>query len=87
MNPFRLIVVVALGLVAVLVWAVMTAPPAPAVAPTVAVARPIHCPPGSDLIGKLCMCPKGSRVVDGTCGPGAPQRDSRHVTTVDLRGR
>lgn len=87
MNTYRTIVVVALGLVAALMWAVMAPRSAPVVATPVAVAKRMQCPPGSDLVGKLCMCPKGSRVVDGKCGPGAPQRDTRHVTTVDLRGR
>ncbi len=87
MNAFRTIVVVALGLVAALLWAVMAPRPVPEVAAPVAVAKRIECPAGSDLVGKLCMCPKGSRVLDGKCGPGAPGRDTRHVTTVDLRGR
>ncbi len=86
MNGLRT-VVVALGLVAVLIWAVMATQSAPAPAPPLAVAKRVQCPPGSDLLGKLCVCPKGSSVVDGKCGPGAPQRDTRHVTTVDLRGR
>lgn len=84
MKPLRSMVLVSLGLIAVLWWAVM--PPrhfGVNVAPPMA----LHCAGGSYPEGKRCVCPVGADWDGRACGPGAPQPDTRHVTTVDLRHR
>ncbi len=57
------------------------------VATKVAPPMGLQCTGGSYSEGKRCVCPVGAEWNGSACGPGAPQPDTRHVTTVDLRQR
>jgi hypothetical protein len=83
-KTLRIIVVVSLGLIAVLWWALM-----PPRRPVVIGGQPPppQCAGGSYADGGRCVCPVGAEWTGSMCGPGAPQPDTRHVTTVDLRHR
>jgi hypothetical protein len=83
-KMLRSIVVVSLGLLAVSWWALR-----PSRDQVADVAPPIglQCAGGSYADGQRCVCPAGADWDGRACGPGAPQPDTRHVTTVDLRHR
>ncbi len=85
MKTFRTIVVVSVGLIAALLWAVMPPQDKPVIGLPLEVSAQRQCPAGSELEGKLCMCPKGSIWNGSGCAAGAEGPDTRHVTTVDLR--
>ena len=90
MNAIRTIVVVSVGLIGVLYWAVM--PPRLKIepAPSLSVSKTLQCPAGSRIEGKLCMCEPGSAWNGSECATASydpNQPDNRHVTTVDLRRR
>ncbi len=87
MNTLRTMVVVSIGVIVALGWAVMPPQDKPVIALPLEASRQLQCPAGSELEGKLCMCPKGSSWNGKACGPGAEGPDTRHVTTVDLRQR
>jgi hypothetical protein len=82
-KTLRIIVVVSLGLIGVLWWAVM--PPRHIAVKATPMAP--QCAGGSYADGGRCVCPVGADWDGRACGPGAPQPDTRHVTTVDLRHR
>ena len=88
MKSIRTIVVVSIGLIAALFWAVMSPRHEPEVGPPLSVSKELQCPGGSRVEGKLCMCPPGSAWDGGSCATASydpNQPDNRHVTTVDLR--
>jgi hypothetical protein len=87
MKTLRTIVVVSIGLIVALGWAVMPPRDKPVIGLPLDISRQAQCPAGSQLEGKLCMCPKGSNWTGSACAPGAEGPDTRHVTTVDLRRR
>ncbi len=90
MKTFRTIVVVSVGLIVALWWAVMPPSKELEVGPPLSVTRELQCPANSRIEGKLCMCAPGSAWNGSACATAAydpTQPDSRHVTTVDLRRR
>lgn len=87
MNTRRTIVVVSLGLIVALAWAVMAPQDLPVIALPIEVSKQLQCPPGTQPEGKLCSCPRGSSWTGRTCMTGPDGPDTRHVTTVDLRHR
>ena len=94
MKILPTIIVLAAGVLAALWWAFMPAriePPttAPATA-AISAGSAKQCPPGSKADGKLCVCDAGSKWTGRECAVSTDdlqQPDTRHVTTVDLRGR
>ena len=87
MKTLRMIVVVSIGLIVALGWAVLPPRHLPVIKAPLEVSEQRQCPPGSELDGKLCTCPRGSTWTGSACAPGAEGPDTRHVTTVDLRHR
>ncbi|WP_426104017.1 hypothetical protein [Massilia sp. TSP1-1-2] len=87
MKTLRTIVIVSIGLIVALGWAVMPPRDLPVIGLPLEVSKQLQCPPGTALEGKLCMCPKGSNWTNGTCALGPEGPETRHVTTVDLRQR
>ena len=87
MKSFRTIIAVSLALIMALWWAVMPPRDRPEIGPPLDVSRQQQCPIGTQLEGKLCMCPKGSNWTGSACAAGPEGPDTRHVTTVDLRYR
>jgi hypothetical protein len=87
MKTFRTIVVVSIGLIVALWWAVMPPRDKLVIGLPLDVSKQLQCPAGTELEGKLCMCPKGSNWIGSACVPGPEGPDTRHVTTVDLRHR
>jgi hypothetical protein len=88
MNTLRTIVVVSVGLIVALWWAVLRPRKELEIRPPVAVSQQQQCPAGARLEGKLCMCAQGSAWTGSACATEAydpNQPDRRHVTTVDLR--
>ena len=87
MKTVRTMVVVSIGLIVALGWAVMPPEDKPVIGLPLDVSKQLQCPSGSELAGKLCMCPRGSNWTGSACAPGTEGPDTRHVTTVDLRYR
>lgn len=87
MNTRRTIVLVSLGLIVALGWAVMPPRDLPVIALPLNISTQLQCPPGSGLDGTMCSCPRGSSWTGSACASGPEGPDTRHVTTVDLRQR
>lgn len=90
MKSIRTAVIVSAALIVALWWGVMPPRYEPKSAPPIAQSRQGQCPGGSELVGKLCVCPAASSWTGSTCAPVAFDREAdarRHVTTVDLRQR
>lgn len=90
MKTLRTIVVVSIFLAAALWWATTALRDEPVIIPAPSVAAQLQCPAGSYPNGKVCACEPGSDWTGSQCitsQPEAPQPDTRHVTTVDLRRR
>lgn len=87
MKTVRTMVVVSVALIVALGWAVMAPQDKPVIGLPLDASKQLQCPAGSELEGKLCMCPKGSIWTGSACAPGVEGPDTRHVTTVDLRRR
>lgn len=87
MTNRRTIVIVSLGLLAALAWAVMAPRELPVIALPVEVSQQRQCPPGSQPQGELCSCARGSSWTGRACKADPEGPDTRHVTTVDLRHR
>ena len=70
MKTLRVAIVVSLGVIAALWWAVK--PPAfkPEQGGLLAASRQLQCPAGSQLEGKLCTCPQGSSWSGTMCQVG-----------------
>lgn len=71
MNTTRTAIVVAIGLIMALWWAVMPPRFAPEQAGPIGAARQLQCPEGSRLEGKLCVCPDNSAWNGVVCERGA----------------
>jgi hypothetical protein len=71
MLTMRTAIVVAIGLIMALWWAVMPPRFTPAQAGPVGAARQLQCPEGSRLEGKLCVCPDNSAWNGVVCERGA----------------
>ena len=90
MKAIRTIVVVSIGVIAALYWAVMPPRDQPQVGPPRSGSKKLQSPGGSRVEGKLCMCAPGSAWNGSECATASydpNQPDRRHVTTVDLRRR
>lgn len=60
MKAIRTAVVVAVGLIVALWWAVLPPRFEPRPLPSLAEQKAQQCPPGSQLEGKQCVCPAGT---------------------------
>lgn len=67
MNSIRTAVIVAVGLIMVLWWAVMPPSYEPAPLPRIETQKQQQCPVGSRLEGKLCVCPAGTSWTGKAC--------------------
>lgn len=67
MNTLRTAVVVSVGLIVALWWAVMPPRYDPKPLPTIESQKQQQCPAGSELKGKLCVCPSGTAWTGSAC--------------------
>jgi hypothetical protein len=65
MKTLRTIVVVSVGLIVALWWAVL--PPRFEPRPLPRIDAQQQCPAGTSLEGKQCVCPPGSRWIGSAC--------------------
>lgn len=90
MKTLHTIVVVSIVVVAALWGCAAALRDDPVIIPAPSVAAQLQCPTGSYPNGRVCACEPGSEWTGSQCVaslPEAPQPDTRHVTTVDLRRR
>jgi hypothetical protein len=66
-NTIRKAVLVCIGLIAALWWAVMPPRITPETGAALETQKQGQCPEGSHLDGKLCVCPKGSNWNGSAC--------------------
>lgn len=67
MKTIRTAVVVSVGLIVALWWAVLPPRFEPQALPSVAAQKAQQCPPGSQLEGKQCVCPAGTTLHGSSC--------------------
>ncbi len=67
MNAIRTAVVVSVGLIVALWWAVMPPRNVPKPLPSIETQKQHQCPAGSKLEGKLCVCPPGTSLTGAAC--------------------
>lgn len=67
MNSIRAAVVVSVGLIVALWWAVLPPRFEPRPLPRVETLKQQQCPAGSRLEGKLCVCPAGTSWTGAAC--------------------
>ena len=67
MTSMRTAVLIAIGLIIALGWAVMPPQPAPRTALPLALQKNGQCPPGATLHEKLCVCPGGTHWSGAAC--------------------
>ena len=70
MTSLRAAIVVSIGVIAALWWAVMPPVFKPEEGGSLGSSRQLQCPEGSRLEGKLCTCPKGSNWTGAVCEAG-----------------
>ncbi len=66
-NAIRTAVVVSIGLIVALWWAVLPPRFAPAPLPPIETQKQQQCPVGSRLEGKVCVCPAGTSWTGSAC--------------------
>ena len=67
MNSLRAAVVVSVGLIVALWWAVLPPRFEPRPLPRIETQKQQQCPVGSHLEGKLCVCPAGTSWTGSAC--------------------
>ena len=67
MNAIRTVVVVSVGLIVALWWAVLPPRFEPRPLPRIETQKQQQCPTGSHLEGKLCVCPAGTSWSGNAC--------------------
>lgn len=67
MINLRSAVLIAIGLVMALAWAVMPPQSRPETGQPIAVQQQGQCPAGTTLDGKLCVCPEGTEWSGAAC--------------------
>lgn len=66
-NVIRTVVVVSIGLIVSLWWAVLPPRFEPAPLPRIETQKQQQCPAGSNLEGKVCVCPAGTSWTGSAC--------------------